>query len=878
MSEGQIQEDLLGAHPAEEMATAARNDDTPVSTREGTPAEEAINTGAADGEVPGSVATAEGEKEKVRSTADKGDQTGSPPPAPPMPGGTAGVEHTNHDAAAPTALTSTFTLSPTQHLESYVLRIDMKTSKNTMTCTQKAEYLDIDSDALLASMKSLPPSYSVFESMTDLHPRKRDIIQELTRSRSGRVVAINSSDPVEKETSMGTLKVTSVSFIIKVDAEKEKKQRKEHKEEQWNETKPAFNFATRSTSQQPANLFATAAPTSDSSSEDSDSLQATALHCGQREKAAAEELASWIADVEKTSYFAEKDGHITHLQAYQSITFLPHYQRESFEEMRVKDYASGYTDSTMHPSTLPGAISGALVPSRVADLQKKRSELTARPQPSAKPFAGFGVPLPSSGGQDTTGGSLLGAKLAPSTRLFAHPPATASGGFGVARQNPYHEDGSLFGRNTRPLGDILSERAAATTTGGSLFGQAAAANTGSSLFSQGPSQSQGLSGQGASSAFNRPIPGTGTSLFGNPGSSQYGGGLPGFAEAQASLFGAPLSGNLVGDPLKPAPGGLFSAAAAPLHGSSLFGRGASKPSLTGDPLGDTLFGGPSTPAPKNLFDPSQPAFRWGPPAETSRTTVSGGLFSSGAQPTKPTPFGANDNLSPGIFASTAQAQPTGFGSTNQQNTALDEHLNADFTKSLLNGVINFLNQPTFSQPSGLFSDAPASIPFPDHPALSTANIFAYLANASAPNPSPANGFSNPASFSNLALTLRQKTEGPSECQKCATLLHTHSRAELEDRLCDICTGKKETLCWACERKMQSAVGEAGREVDTAIYEARFAKMFRGMKMPEAMREFLRNQPRLSKSECGGRGEDAAEDKEDGKGKEKETNESEQTRK
>jgi translation initiation factor 4G len=55
-------------------------------------------------------------------------------------------------------------------------------------------------------------------------------------------------------------------------------------------------------------------------------------------------------------------------------------------------------------------------------------------------------------------------------------------------------------------------------------------------------------------------------------------------------------------------------------------------------------------------------------------------------------------------------------------------------------------------------------------------------------------------------------------------------------------------------------------------------MFRGMKMPEAMREFLRNQPRLSKSECGGRGEDAAEDKEDGKGKEKETNESEQTRK
>jgi hypothetical protein len=937
MSEGQIQEDLLGAHPAEEMATAARNDDTSVSTREGTPAEEAINTGAADGEVPGSVATAEGEKEKVRSTAD-----------------TAGVEHANHDAAA---TTSTFTLSPTQHLESYLLSVDVSTSKDSMTCYHKTEYLDIDSDALLASVKSLPPTYSVVKAISDLHPSKHNIIQELTRSRSGRVVAVNCGDATDLETPMGTLKVTPISFIIKVDAEREKEQRKEQKKEQWDATKPAFNFATRSTSQQPAALFATAAPTSDSSSEDSDLLQATALHRGQREKAAAEDLTKQLANAEHTSYFAEKDGFLAGIQTYQSITFLPHYQRESFEEIRVKDYAAGIKDPTGLLSTLPGAIyrqGGLLDPSRVAkDCEvpfpfggsrvlspafKKgngfESLFGTNPAPSVDPFAAAIVSEEFRAARQrlNDGGSLVAAKLAPSTGLFAQPPA-ASGGFGSTGQGAFRNGGPFgqaatasagFGStgqgpfsNAGPFGQT-----AAATTGGSLFGKPAAANTGSSLFSQGPSQSHGLFGQGTAGAFSRPIPGTGTSLFGNPGSSQYDRGLPGVAEAQASLFRAPPSGDLVGDTLRPTSGGLFSAASAPHQsGGSLFAGGTFKLLPSGDPLSGTLFGAPSTPAsdgpfgataapqheanpfsggaskpslfaavsgnlfgglskpaPDNFFDPSQPASRWGPPAGTSETTASVGLFSSGAQTAKLSLFGANDGLSPGIFGSTAPAQPTDFGSTNQQDPACDDDDLYALLAKAVPGFESYLKQLPSPPPGGLFSNGAASTEFPNHPSLSTGNIFAHLANASAPDPSPANGFSNPASFSNLAPTLRQKTKGPPECQKCATPLSTHSCAELEDRLCDICTGKKETLCWACERKIQSATGEAGREVDTATYEARFTKVFRGTKIPETMREFLKNQPKLSKSECDGQGEVREKDKEDGKGKEKETNESEQTRK
>lgn len=212
-----------------------------------------------------------------------------------------------------TARLSNISLLANQELETYILQPHTLMSKFGFTLTLGAEPLYLDKESILAHMKKAD---TTMDAIKKLHPDQLWLINAHTNTRSGCLASVQLTDTLNVNTPMGVLSMRPVMFVIKVP--------KENREE---------THADRPASQ-PLSL----------------DFWHEAIRRQTDKATRAQEI----------SYFVEHDGYQSDaLQAYQSITVLPPYQDQSFEELRLSDYASGAGDGYGRGFPLPGSIRGS---------------------------------------------------------------------------------------------------------------------------------------------------------------------------------------------------------------------------------------------------------------------------------------------------------------------------------------------------------------------------------------------------------------------------------------------------------------------------------------------------------------------------------------
>ncbi|KAJ9608640.1 hypothetical protein H2200_006411 [Cladophialophora chaetospira] len=360
---------------------------------------------------------------------------------------------------------------------------------------------------------------------------------------------------------------------------------------------------------------------------------------------------------------------------YQSINFMPPYQKYSFEELRLADYQAGrqFGNSTGQPGAFGSNTFGGF---------GSNNNSAFGTNTASNPFgsttttsSGFGNNTSTTGfgggglfGSKPAGGGLFGGQSssAPSGGLFGTSNNTtnstfggaASGGFGATggsgglfgnnTNNQTQQKPSLFGTNTgtsNPSFSFGNTNASSASTGGGLFGNANTSST--SGFGGQQQQSGGLFGntnnqqQQKPSLFGNTSGGFGTStnqtqpsggLFGNTGTNT-GGGLFGGNNTTSASTG----------------GGLFGTAPSNNTSGGLFGNSANNQQKPGGLFGGSPFGNNNT------------------------STTGGGLFGSTNNQQQGGLFGGNNNnntSSSGFNFGNNANKPAGgslFGpSTNQQ--------------------------------------------------------------------------------------------------------------------------------------------------------------------------------------------------------------------
>ena len=422
---------------------------------------------------------------------------------------------------------SRFSLQPHQDLEIYILRPHTEMSSFGFTLNLKAEKLHLDRESILAHMKDNQKHTSAL----DIHPDQLCLVTSHTNLRGGRLVSMQYAKAMNISTPMGVLNMQPLVFVIQV--EKQKKG-ETHNPPPANHspfsvglrgplfTKPAFNttYANR------------------------------------------------------TSYLVESGEYpLDSVQAYQSITTLPPYQKQSFEELRLSDYASGAVDEYGRASTLLGGIHGlfgAQGPSKSA-----QSPVRAGP---------FGTPDTR---EDTTVGGTYyhphGCVKADTTQSIDWlPPCCVSRirgnseGTSTTQPGPFSSIG--FGQaSKKPI------RGAAIPSGPTC----SLLNTDSSFFN---SKSNATSGAVGHSALSKPV----SNLFGG-------------TQSQSSLLSARSAANTGSGLFASAPesssGGLFGQPQQNVRSDAPLGAQASTASggLFGHGARPTLFGGGDGNASTSLF-------------------------------------------------------------------------------------------------------------------------------------------------------------------------------------------------------------------------------------------------------------------------------------
>lgn len=103
-----------------------------------------------------------------------------------------------------------------QHLEAYVLRPHIETSKDNFTWSSKVEPLSLDDAAMQAHLNKLGPEYSIIDAISELLPEQLVLVQGQAKSRNGLLASIQYSASADVVTTMGTFKVKSVIFIVTI--------------------------------------------------------------------------------------------------------------------------------------------------------------------------------------------------------------------------------------------------------------------------------------------------------------------------------------------------------------------------------------------------------------------------------------------------------------------------------------------------------------------------------------------------------------------------------------------------------------------------------------------------------------------------------------
>jgi len=382
--------------------------------------------------------------------------------------------------------------------------------------------------------------------------------------------------------------------------------------------------------------------------------------------------------------YVEKDVATNAMNHFQTIAFMPAYQKFSLEELRLQDYAQNRKVASGPTTTGFGATGGfgtfgQTQPQPTGFGQTQPAASTGLFGASNTGTTAFGQTPASTGfGSTATTGGLFGQTKPATTGLFGNSTATtttpaagglfgnSTGGFGAtntATTGGFGQTAStgtgLFGQNNnqpKPATGFSFGNTASTTGGGfgqpqqntgTGFGQAAAPATGTGLFGQ----------QQSTTGFGQPAAAATSSPFGGFGAAQ--------AQPQSTGFGAGGFGAQAAQtPNKPFGGfGSTTPAAAPSGG--LFGNTQQNTQTnTGGGLFGNKFGTPATNTGTGLFGNSSAT-----PASTGT-----GLFGASATPSTGTGLFGNQNQnqgSTGLFGNSAAKPATGglFGATQTNNTS-----------------------------------------------------------------------------------------------------------------------------------------------------------------------------------------------------------------
>ncbi|KIX97209.1 uncharacterized protein Z520_07324 [Fonsecaea multimorphosa CBS 102226] len=386
---------------------------------------------------------------------------------------------------------------------------------------------------------------------------------------------------------------------------------------------------------------------------------------------------------------------------YQSINFMPPYQKYSFEELRLADYNAGrrYGNNTGQAGAFGQSTFGGSFGSNNTGFG---ANTNSNPfgSTTTTSSSGFGSNTTTAGGfgggglfgNKPAGGSLFGqqSSAAPSGGLFG-TSNTASNAFGGGSTG-FGSGGGAFGQNqtqSKPglFGNTSSApssfsfgntNTANTNTGGTLFGNNTnTTNTGA--FGSNQQQSGGLFGN---STNQQQKPG----LFGNAGGfgastnqNQQPGGL--FGNANTSTGGGLFGNNANTNTNTGASGGLFGTNNS-TSGNSMFGNNANNQQKPGGIFGGSTFGNPGTNTGGGLFGNTNNQQQSGGLFGNANTNTGSG-FSFGNTANKPATgslFNTNNNQGGGFGGSTG-----GFGGVfgNSQNNQQNQQ-QPDFKVSSLN--------------------------------------------------------------------------------------------------------------------------------------------------------------------------------------------------
>jgi nuclear pore complex protein Nup98-Nup96 len=382
----------------------------------------------------------------------------------------------------------------------------------------------------------------------------------------------------------------------------------------------------------------------------------------------------------------------TQSNAYQSISFMPPYQKYSFEELRLADYNSGrrFGNGTgqagaFGSSTFGGGFGNTNTGGFGSNTSTTGGLFGGGQQSSSSGFGsntsttGFGGGGLFGNNSAAKPGGLFGQQSSSNTSggLFGTSNNTtggfgsnnATGGFGTANNNT----GGLFGNNNSQAkpGGLFGSNNTATTNTGFSFGSnntTTSASTGGGLFGNN-NQQQTSTGFGGGFGANNQTQAK-PSLFGNtPG----GFGATSTQGQSTSLFGTsnnnPGGGGLFGQTnnTNQPSGGLFGNAGT--TGGGLFGQNntnndVSKPA--GGGLFGSSFGNTNTNSGGGLFGNNNNQ-------QQQQTQGGGGLFGSNNATAGGFSFGNTNNQQqkPSLFGNTSINQTGGglFAQTNNNNNA-----------------------------------------------------------------------------------------------------------------------------------------------------------------------------------------------------------------